>query len=140
MDIKYLTVDHVRDLHDDAIATFGGASGLRSAQLLASAVLQPQQSAFGEDAYGTIAEKAAAYAFFLTQGHAFVDGNKRTGALALLVFLDVNGYEFRQTDDEMAQMFEDLASGVVEQGEFFGWVCNYTRRKNVIALPPAVNK
>lgn len=68
----FLAVDLVRWYHDEALG-FGGAVGLRSEQLLASAVFQPQQSAFGEDAYPTIAEKAAAYGYFIVENHPFVD-------------------------------------------------------------------
>jgi death-on-curing protein len=99
--------------------------------LLAAAVLQAQQSAFGEDAYATIADKAAAYGFFLVQNHPFNDGNKRTGFVAMAAFLDVNGYEIiAEDDDTIAQMFEDVAAGIIDQGEFFGWVVNHTRRRS----------
>ena len=83
MGIIYLTVDHVLELHEQVL-TLGGPQGLRSAHLLASAVFQAQQSAFSEDAYQTIAETAAAYAYFLIQNHPFVDGNKRTAELAMM--------------------------------------------------------
>ncbi len=125
METKYLTADQVVGLHDEAIAQFGGAPGVRSGHLLASAVYQPMQSAFGEDAYSTIAEKAAAYGYCLAESQPFVDGNKRTAAATMLVFLDINGYDFHQSDDEIAAMFEDLARHAVDQGEFFGWIANH---------------
>ncbi len=125
MDIKYLTADQVVALHDEAIAQFGGAPGVRSGHLVASAVYQPMQSAFGEDAYPTVAEKAAAYGYFLAESQPFIDGNKRTAAATMLVFLDINGYDFDQSDDEIAKMIEDLGRRVVDQGEFFGWVVNH---------------
>lgn len=134
----YLTIDHVLELHQ-MILELGGIEGVRSMQLLASAVLQPQQSAFGDDAYESVAERAAAYGYFITQNHPFLDGNKRTGAAAMLTFLDMNGYELVEDDDAIAQMFEDVAASVVEQGEFFGWVVNHTRlrkEEKVVALPP----
>lgn len=65
--------------------------GVRSEQQLASAVGQPEQSAFGEDAYRTIPEKAAAYGFFIAEGQPFLDGNKRTALLAFETFLHANG-------------------------------------------------
>jgi death-on-curing protein len=126
MGIVYLTVDHVLELHEQAL-TLGGAQGLRSAHLLASSVFQAQQSAFGEDAYQTIAEKAAAYAYFLIQNHPFVDANKRTAELAMVTFLDLNGYELVEDEDAIATLIEDTAAGVIEQGEFFGWVVNHAR-------------
>ncbi len=122
----YLTIDHILELHAEVIA-LGGLDGLRSTQLLASAMFQAQQSAFGEDAHQSIAEKAAAYGFFLTQDHPFIDGNKRTAALAMAVFLDLNGYELVEDEDSIAQMFEDTAAGVIERDEFFGWVVNHAK-------------
>lgn len=133
----YLTIDHVIDLHTEAL-TLGGAEGLRSTHLLASAVLQAQQSAFGEEAYQSIPEKAAAYGYFIAQNHAFVDGNKRTAALSMLVFLDLNGYELVEDEAAIAQTFEDMAAGIVDQSEFFGWVVNHAkpaRLSNVITMP-----
>jgi Fic/DOC family len=72
--IVYLTVDQVKELHRDAIEQFGGADGIRAEQHLYSALAQVQQSAFGEDAYPTVPEKAAAYGYFLSQNHPFLDG------------------------------------------------------------------
>ncbi|HEY3131697.1 MAG TPA: hypothetical protein VGL91_19745 [Acidobacteriota bacterium] len=60
MDFVYLTADQIITIHDYQIATFGGLNGIRSHQAFLSAVYQAQQSAFGEDAYSTIPEKAAA--------------------------------------------------------------------------------
>jgi hypothetical protein len=63
-----LTADQVLDLHAEALA-LGGGEGLRSVHLLHSAIAQPEQTAFGKDAYATIPEKAAAYGFFLAKNH-----------------------------------------------------------------------
>ena len=121
MDVLYLTADQILSLHDEALK-FGGAGGIFSEQALFAALMQPQQSAFGEDAYPTIPDKAAAYGYFLTANHPFVDGNKRTALAATLVFLDVNGYEFTASPDECEEMFVDTAGGHVEQAAFFAWV------------------
>jgi hypothetical protein len=63
--VRYLTVDQVIEFHAEALREFGGLDGIRSPHQVAAAVLMPQQSAFGEDAYPTIPEKAAAYGFFI---------------------------------------------------------------------------
>jgi len=76
------------------VRELGGSDGVRSEQMLASSVFQAQQSAFGEDAYATVPEKAAAYAFFLIQNHPFIDANKRTAELTMMAFFDLNGYKF----------------------------------------------
>ena len=68
-------------MHETVLAETGGLTGVRSYHQLASVVGQVQQSVFGEDAYPTLADKAAAYAFFLTMNHPFNDGNKRTAVV-----------------------------------------------------------
>ena len=92
-------------------------------------VFQPQQSAFEEDAYATIPEKAAAYGFSLAENQPFIEGNKRTAALTMLAFLKLNGYEFDQTNKEIEDMFVSLGAEHIGQGEFTGWVCNHARQK-----------
>ena len=90
MPVEYLTVEQIIELHDRAIREFGGLPGLRSRELLESAVFAPRHSAFGDDAYPTVPDKAAAYAVSLSENHPFLNGNKRTAAAAMLVLLDVN--------------------------------------------------
>lgn len=126
-----VTVDDIIALHEIALTLGnGGSGGIRSNHQLASAALQPYQSVFGEDAYPSIPEKAAAHAFFLAESQPFIDGNKRTAALTLTVFLDINGHELYEADEtELADILIDLGSGVILQGEFFGWVCNHAKPK-----------
>jgi death-on-curing protein len=133
--IQYLTVDQVIEFHEAALSEFGGLAGVRSPHDLASAVMQPQQSAFGADAYSSIPEKAAAYGFFIAEAQAFLDGNKRTAAISMEVFLILNGYELHEADDEIAEMFEDVGSKTIGQGEFFGWVISHVRRTKVAEIP-----
>jgi death-on-curing protein len=81
-DTIFLTIDQVIELHAMALSYGnGGTDGVRSHQQLSAAVMQPQQSAFGEEAYPTIPEKAAAYGYFIAEDQAFIDGNKRTALL-----------------------------------------------------------
>jgi death-on-curing protein len=97
MDVEYLTVDQVLELHRRVLSLYGGLDGVRSEHQLGAAVLQPQTSAFGEDAYSTIPDKAAAYGYFMAENQPFIDGNKRTGALTMITFLHLNGYELVPT-------------------------------------------
>ena len=128
--MAYLTADQVLDLHADALG-LGGSAGLRSAHLLYSAVGQPEQSAFGEDVYPGVPEKAAAYAFFLVRNHPFLDGNKRTAETAMLVFLELNDFEFVADQDDIADTFEKLAEGAIDQATFFDWVREKAYARNV---------
>jgi death-on-curing protein len=125
--VVYLTLDQVLRFHDKALEIGGGLQGLRSYNALAGAVGQPQMTFGGDDLYPTIAEKAAAYGFFIAESQAFIEGNKRTAAIAMLVFLDLNGYEFHQTNEEIEQMLVNLGADVIGQGEFFGWVVNHAK-------------
>jgi death-on-curing protein len=88
----------------------------------------PQQSAFGEDAYPSIPEKAAAYGFFIAEAQAFIDGNKRSAAIAMEAFLILNGYELRMSDDEIAELFEKLGSDGIGQGEFLDAIRTHSHR------------
>jgi death on curing protein len=126
--IEYLSVDQVIALHRRAIELYGGLDGIRSEHQLASAVFQPQATAFGEDAYPSLAEKAAAYGYFLAESQCFIDGNKRTAALAMITFLHGNGFELAPSDDEeLAEVFECLGSDTIDQREFFDWVIKHVQ-------------
>ncbi len=88
---ELLTVEDVIQIHDEQLAAYGGAPGIRDQALLESAVMMPQAS-FGEAyLHEDLFHMAAAYAFHIAQNQPFLDGNKRTGLVAALVFLELNG-------------------------------------------------
>jgi death on curing protein len=89
--IQYLRIEEVIYFHDRLIEKYGGLSGLRDLGLLTSALAMPQQCFRGEELHRTLYEKAAAYMYHVIKNHAFIDGNKRTGVMASLVFLQRNG-------------------------------------------------
>src|SRR2546427_12823996 len=122
MDVIYLSVEAVEIFHERALREHGGSEGLRSRELLESAVFQPQQSAFGDDAYQSIGSKAAAYGFFIAQNQPFLDGNKRTAAASMLAFLYLNGHALDQTDDQVYEAFIGLGTKQLSQADFFAWV------------------
>jgi len=94
MRIEFLPLDEVIKLHLDQIKTFGGANGIRDLKLLKSALHVPKATYDGQFLHGTIYEMAAAYLFHLVKNHPFIDGNKRTGTMAMLTFLAMNNYHF----------------------------------------------
>lgn len=114
---SFLTVPEVCDIHLYQLEHFGGMSGTREPNLLTSAVAMPEMSFGGELLHRDLFEMAAAYLFHLVQNHPFLDGNKRTGAMAALVFLDLNGVEFTATEDEFTAMVLAVASGQMEKPE-----------------------
>jgi death-on-curing protein len=85
-DPVFLDVEDVLLIHEEQLAKYGGAEGLRDAGLLESAVAMPSATAGGELAHDDLFAMAAAYAFHIAQNQPFVDGNKRTGLLAAIVF------------------------------------------------------
>ena len=89
----YLTVDIVREIHEEAIANFGGLDGVRDISLLESAVAAPQAGFGGKSAFCDLTEVAAACLFYLCRNQPFVDGNKCAALGACLVFLRLNGIE-----------------------------------------------
>lgn len=95
----FLTLNQVLRLHGRQIERFGGSHGIRDIGLIESAIAQPQQGFGGENFHKDIAEMAAAYLFYLVSNHGFVDGNKRIGAAAALVFLELNGVDTDPIDE-----------------------------------------
>ena len=85
-----LTKEQILMLHEKLIVRYGGTQGVRDYALLDSAVFSPNQTFDGNDIYPTVKEKAVRLCYGLVQNHPFHDGNKRIGALALLVTLDLN--------------------------------------------------
>ena len=106
----FLDLDDVLELHALQLARFGGADGVRDRGLLESAVAQPQATFDGTFVHDGLFAMAAAYLFHIVQNHPFLDGNKRTGLLAALVFLDLNGISIAHGSSG----FYDLTLGIAE--------------------------
>ena len=105
-------------LHTD----FGGLEGGVNEALLHSALPRPQQLlAYGEPT-PTLFQLSAAYGFGLVRNHCFADGNKRIGLVAIDVFLQLNGYELRATEDEAVKIIYQLASGELEEQQLSAWI------------------
>ncbi len=101
-------------LHGKSLVTHGGAGGIRDIGLLQSALSRPrQQLAYGEQP--SLIAMAGAYTAGIIQNHPFIDGNKRVGFLAGVLFLELNGYRFAGTEEEAAQTVLDLASGALDE-------------------------
>lgn len=106
----YLTPDNVQLLNEH----FVGPDMLRDFGLLESAVARPQMSAFGEDAYPTMHEKAATLLYGLARNHPFVDANKRTAWAATSVFYQINGYLVHLDDGAVVGLMVDVAEGQLD--------------------------
>lgn len=113
-------------LHDEQLAEHGGGSGLRDEGLLDSALARP----LNLESYGDpdAADLAAAYAFGVAKNHPFVDGNKRTAAVAMELFLDQNGYELTATDEALVLTILALADGSSSETDLADWVRGNMRK------------
>ncbi|MFZ4693640.1 MAG: type II toxin-antitoxin system death-on-curing family toxin [Verrucomicrobiia bacterium] len=111
----HLTVAIVREIHEQAIARFGGSDGIRDMALLESAVAAPQAGYGGKSVYMDAAEIGAAYLFYLCRNHPFVDGNKRTALGACLVFLRLNGIEPKADGSEWESLTLAVAASELDR-------------------------
>ena len=125
----YLSIDQVLALHAFQITRFGGGRGLRDRGLLEAAVARPRQTFAGEDLYPDPAAKAASLMHSLVTNHPFVDGNKRVGAHAALVFLVANGLEPTFGPEELTDITLSVARGEVEAEGLAIWLRQRTRRR-----------
>ena len=108
-------------LHDRLLALHGGAVGLRDDGLLKSALARPQQHfAYAESP--DIVDMAAAYTCGIVRNHPFVDGNKRTGFVVGVLFLELNGYRFNASEEDAAQVVLELASGNLDEGGYIAFL------------------
>lgn len=91
--------------------------GVRDMGLLKSALAMPCATYGGEFLHTDVFEMAGAYLFHLCKNHPFIDGNKRVGTVAALVFLALNGYDFNAPDDDLVEMVIATASGTLDKAE-----------------------
>jgi death-on-curing protein len=116
-------------LHGRLLALHGGAAGLRDDGLLKSALARAQQHfAYAESA--DIVDMAAAYTAGIVRNHPFVDGNKRTGFVVGILFLELNGYRFTASEEDAAQAVLGLAAGSIDETGYGSFLRgNVARRK-----------
>jgi death-on-curing protein len=121
--VKYLTVQEALDLAQ--LACGEQEVAVRDLGLLASALHRPQSQMFGVEAYTDVFEKAAALLQSLAINHPLVDGNKRTAWICVVVFLDLNGVDMAEVDQDRAfGLMLDVAAGKAEE---VAWIAGELR-------------
>ena len=123
--MKMLTKEQIILLHRELIKETGGMDGIRDEGLLESALSAPFQSFDGIDSFPSIQQKAARLGFGLIKNHAFVDGNKRIGVHAMLVFLALNGIEIEYTQEELSAIILKVAAGDCLFEDLVKWIVNH---------------
>ena len=127
--IQFLTFSDIIEIHEYQIENFGGAAGVRDINLLKSAIGMPESSFGGVFLHPTIYEMAAAYLYHLVENHPFVDGNKRVGAMAALIFLDINNIDFDAPEELLTEMVLKVASGKMLKAEITLFLKEYSHSR-----------
>ena len=108
-------------LHDRLLALYGGAAGLRDRTLLESALARPRQlHAYAESL--DLIDMAAAYIAGIVRNHPFIDGNKRTGFVVGVLFLEINDHLFTAREEDATQAVLGLAAGTIDEPSFAAWL------------------
>lgn len=123
--MKILSKRQILLLHSALIEAFGGSDGVRDDGLLESALAAPFQIFDGEPIYPSVQSKAAQLGFGLIRNHPFVDGNKRIGAHAMLVFLELNGIVLRYEQQELIDIILAVASGETGRQGLLQWILGH---------------
>lgn len=111
MQIYFLTLEDMLEIHDDQINRYGGKSGMRDQNLLLSAIAQPLSTFDGQYLHKTFHDKAAAYLFHVCQNHPFIDGNKRVALVSALIFLTMNDHPIDYNESALEQLTRTVAEG-----------------------------
>ena len=120
--MKILSKRQVLMLHTALIAQTGGLDGVRDEGLLESALNAPFQTFAEQDLYPTVLEKAARLGYGIIRNHPFLDGNKRIGTHAMLVFLEINQLSVSYEDQELVLTILQIASGAKGYEELLDWL------------------
>lgn len=121
------------EIHEAVIDAFGGSRGIRDRGLLESAIGAVQATAFGNSVFADLTEIAAAYLFYLCRNHPFIDGNKRVGMTAAIVYLRLNGVEPAPDSDDWERLVLDVANSLLDRDAT-------TARLRTLLNPPGKRK
>ena len=128
----WLQRDVVVAIQEAQLAEHGGGTGLRDAGLLESALARPENLA----AYGKpdVADLAAAYGYGISRNHAFVDGNKRTGFVAVELFLELNGHTLCADDSACVIAMLAVSAGEITEAEFSAWIRDHAEKSLALSF------
>ena len=128
MEPTFLALDDVLGIHRRQLELHGGTAGVRDMGLLESAIAMPAAGFGDEYLHKDIYEMAAAYLFHIVQNHPFTDGNKRTGAVVAMAFLELNDVEFEITNDQLVEFVLAVAEGKMEKPEIAAFFREHSGR------------
>ena len=124
-----LTKRQILLLHDAILEETGGMNGVRDSAALDAAISAPFATFYGEDLFPSDIDKIARMSYGLTVNHAFVDGNKRIGAMVLQILLRENGYNLQIKEEELVEMFLSVAKGKADDKDLVAWIQTLGKKK-----------
>jgi death-on-curing protein len=123
----WIEVRDVLAIHDRNLSAHGGGVGTRDPGLLESALARPRQH-FAYAASPSVIEMAALYTAGIVRNHPFVDGNKRTGFVVGVLFLELNGFAFKASEADATQAVMGLAAGTLDEAGYVIWLRGNSKR------------
>lgn len=118
----WITADDAISVHSRVIQISGGIDGIRDRAGLEAAISAPLQSFGGRDLFPTVIEKIARIGYGVAANHAFLDGNKRIGAMLTQLLLKWNGFRLELQSGELAGMFISIAAGSSDESALLQWI------------------
>lgn len=126
----FLSLGEVLAIHEDVIRRYGGSLGVRELSLLESAIAMPQATFGGQYLHDDLAAMSAAYCFHLVANHPFLDGNKRVGAAAANVFLEINDWLLDVDEATYADFVLAIASSRADKRDVNNFVKKHAAKKS----------
>jgi death on curing protein len=115
-------------IHDRLLALHGGATGVRDRDLLESALARPRQH-HSYAKTSDVVQMAALYTAGIVRNHPFIDGNKRTGFVIGVLFLELHGFDFTASEADATQAVMALAAGTLDEAAFTAWLRENAKRR-----------
>lgn len=130
-DQVWLSEELILSIHSRQIREHGHSDGIRDRGMLESALNRPRQRLVYGGGAVDLSALAGAYAYGIARNHPFVDGNKRTAAVACEIFLELNGHVLIADDERYYSVFMSLAAGEISEDELAAWLRDNSRPANV---------
>lgn len=124
---EFLDLEELLLIHQEQLGKYGGAAGVRDQGLLESALAMPKTTFGGDFLHSDLFAMAAAYAFHIAENQPFLDGNKRTGLLAAVVFLELNGYIVEESPSRFCEAMIAVAEHRLDKDGLAGMLREMSR-------------
>ena len=126
--MKLLSIEEIIKIHEKLIEKYGGSQGIRDQGLIESAVHRPRSTIFGQDAYPSVFDKAAAICHSFLFNHPFIDGNKRIAFAACHLTLLANGYSMTLDSEEIYEFLIKAIKSHKDVKEISAWLEEHSQR------------